>query len=313
MRSTPVSRWRKAAYALLVSTLVVQLSLLCHTVRGFTAGRPRIVSVDLINPRFYQGLATDGRRWIFSYRYSLYATKVDDYEKVVYKNEHAIPPKLEAEGYDHIGDLDLYDGKVYAPLEDRLYSKPLIALYSADTLEYVGSIGPLPQSHIPWCAVDPDTQTILTSEFSDVDEIYVYDMNGKLVKKIRLSSRIDRVQGGEIVGKLLYLTADDGGDTVYVVEVETGEVRELIRIGTPFEMEGVEYWNEKLYVIVAVGGYLENMLFIIDLSTDSGRQFESVLTILASMALTLVAIYAVKRSNTEAGVVGNINFSRHST
>ncbi len=288
---------KKVAYTLLALVLILQLALLYSIASGHDIWKPRpkIVAVDFIHPDFYQGLATDGKRWFFSHRYSLYATEISDYWETLYEKKDAIPRELKAKGYDHIGDIEVYKGKIYAPLEDKLYTKPLIAIYSADTLEYLGSIGPLSQRHIPWCTVDPNSETILTSEFNDVNEIYVYDMAGNFINKIKLSRKIDRVQGGKILGRYLYLTADDGGDTIYKVDVETGEVETLLKIGTPFEMEGIGYLDGKLYVIVAIGGFQKNILFTIDLTKESINAATAAYLVTLSMAFTLAVAYIIKK------------------
>ena len=293
---------KKMAYVLLALALILQLTLLYSVISGYELWKPRpkIASVHFINPRFYQGLATDGERWFFSHRYFLYMTKLDDFQNILRANENAIPSELKREGYDHIGDIEVYKGKIYAPLEDKLYTKPLIALYSADTLEYLGSIGPLPQKHMPWCTIDPSSETILSSEFDNVDEIYVYDMNGNLISRIKLSRTLNRVQGGKILGRHLYLTADDGGDTIYKVDIETGEVEVFFKIPTPFEMEGIEYLDGKLYVIVAIGGFKTNLLFIIDFSKQFINAATASYILVLSMVFTLAAVYIVARKTRTA-------------
>ncbi len=282
---------------LLALALILQISLLYGIISGYELWKPKpgIASIHLINPRFYQGLATDGERWFFSHRYSLYSTGLDDFQNILYASEDAIPPELKRGGYDHIGDIEVYKDKIYAPLEDKLYTKPLIALYSTDTLEYLGSIGPLPQKHMPWCTIDPSSETILSSEFDDVDEVYVYDMNGNLIDKIKLSRTLSRVQGGKILGRHLYLTADDGGDTIYKVDIETGEVDVFLKIPTPFEMEGIEYLDGKLYVIVAMSGFKTNLLFIVDFSKQSINAATASYLLILSIVFTLAAIYILAR------------------
>ncbi|RLE62038.1 MAG: hypothetical protein DRJ38_10345 [Thermoprotei archaeon] len=288
---------RKIIYVLLALALVLQLSLLYSIASGYELWKPKpkIVSIDFINPKFYQGLATDGKRWIFSHRYSLYVTKIDDYKSLLRENEDAIPSELKREGYDHLGDIEIYEGKIYAPLVDKLYTKPLIALYSADTLEYLGSIGPLPQRHMPWCTIDPSSETILSSEFNNVNEIYVYDMNGNLIDKIELSETINRVQGGKLLGRHLYLTADDGGDTIYKVDTETGEVEVFLKIPTPFEMKGIGYLDGRLYVIIAISGFKANLLFTIDFSRQSINAATAAYLLILSIIFTLAVIYIIAK------------------
>lgn len=288
---------KKAVCALLTLALILQIVLLYSIMSRYELWKPkpRIISIHFISPKFYQGLATDGERWFFSHRYSLYSTKLEDFQSILYTNEDAIPTELKREGYDHIGDIEVYKGMIYAPLEDKLYTKPIIALYSADTLEYLGSIGPLSQKHMPWCTVDPNSETILSSEFDNVNEVYVYDMNGNLIDKIKLSKTLNRVQGGKILGRHLYLTADDGGDTIYKVDIETGEVDAFLKIPTPFEVEGIEYLDGKLYVIVAIGGFKTNLLFIIDFSKQSINAATASYLLMLSIVFTLAAVYIVAK------------------
>jgi hypothetical protein len=56
------------------------------------------------------------------------------------RNTLAIPPAIAAQGGNHIGDVDIANGKVYAPIEDGTkrpdgtrYLHPVIALFDART------------------------------------------------------------------------------------------------------------------------------------------------------------------------------------
>jgi len=283
---------------LLILVLLIQATIFYTIARGneLWKPRPKIVSVKSINPKFIQGLATDGERWYFSYIDSLYAVKLSNIEEIVAANKRAIPEHLKVEGYNQIGDIDVYQDKIFAPIEDKVHEKTLIAVYLASTLEYINSIGPLPQKHIPWCTVDPSSQTILTSEFDEVDEIFVYNFEGKLVKKIKLSMKLHRIRGGKILGKHLYLTADDGGDTIYKIDTNTGEVEAYFKIGTPFKIGGIGYLDGHLYVTVTVERDLGSMLFIIDLFSESVNAATISYILILAMACTIVAIYLMLKS-----------------
>ncbi len=216
----------------------------------------------LVSHEFYQGIAYYGGYWYFSGREYLAKVAELGSRSLSAENRTPIPYDLVLAGYNHIGDIDVENGLVYAPLEDVKYEKPLVAVYDAETLDFLYTIGPLPQSHMPWCAVDPQRGLIYTSEFDNVDRVLVYDMKGNKVREILLNTTLQRVQGGDLENGYLYLTTDDGGDWIYVVDLSTGGVRRLARVDTPYEMEGVEVVGNKLYALVGTPFPLKNIVFI---------------------------------------------------
>ena len=64
--------------------------------------------------------------------------RVHDHDSV----QPAIPSKWKARGYDHIGDIDVVDNVVYAPLEQPDYTigKQAMLTYDATTLAYRGGV-----------------------------------------------------------------------------------------------------------------------------------------------------------------------------
>ena len=63
-----------------------------------------------------EGITHDDKNWYMSNQHILYKTTVDPIE-IVLANYHAIPDELIELKYNHIGDLDLLDGILYAGLE----------------------------------------------------------------------------------------------------------------------------------------------------------------------------------------------------
>ena len=68
----------------------------------------------------------------------------DEHLRVVVTQVPAIPPDLRARGYDHVGDIDVVAGVVYAPLEQPHYElgqqvKPANPLKPDDRLRGQGS------------------------------------------------------------------------------------------------------------------------------------------------------------------------------
>lgn len=153
--------------------------------------------------------------------------------ELVQKKMFALSPEFTTKGYDHIGGIAYYDGKIYAPVEDKAEEFPLVLIYDAETLEYTGTYYDCTVEYlddgIPWCAVDPDRGYLYTSTFHNAEEIVAYNLEDMTFSHIiPLSEPVDRIQAGSYLDGKLYLNLDpkneDGTKTVYAADVETGEV-----------------------------------------------------------------------------------------
>ena len=202
-------------------------------------------SKDQVDGRFSQGVANDGVFWYFSSRRGLYKTDAN-FNMLIEKDgtQNPIPGFLRDQGYNHIGDIACFGGKIYAPIEDVSYVKPIIGIYDADNLNFTGEFVQVPQSHIPWIAVDPRTGYFYSSEFSGVNKLFVYDpeQNFAIIDTVYLDRTLARVQGGAFHGDSLYLACDNG-DYVYEVGVASGTVTDIIIVPSGPEMEGIEAYE----------------------------------------------------------------------
>ena len=157
--------------------------------------------------------------------------------------------------YNHLGDLDYYDGRLYVPLEG---SAPAIGVFDAD-LNYI-THALLPNAiDAPWCAIDPVDGHLYTSSFrtsvvrklrmtwsgsrlalTDVASITLRDSRGNPLA-------LDRVQGGVFSARgHLYLVSDVAGQGIKGFDLETG--RQEVDIPVPFngrdeELEGIDIWD----------------------------------------------------------------------
>jgi hypothetical protein len=178
-----------------------------------------------------QGAATDGRSWYFSWREGLSRVTLDG--TVTQRNGTAITPELAAQGFNHIGDMDYHDGKLYVALEDESpYDSPTIAVFDAGTLQYTGVSARVPttaQTHMPWVAVDAAHGLLYTSDWDPVNHITVLDLDDmSFVGTVPLSQTIGRVQGAKMFNGVLYASTDDATYTVFRIEPTTGEVTTAI-------------------------------------------------------------------------------------
>ena len=202
-----------------------------------------------------QGVTTDGNGWFFSWQGGLERT-LDDFTPVALGT---LPPPLEADGAnkigDHIGDIDYYNGLIYAPVEDGgeslgpvkvndpEYQAPHVALYDARTLAYTGVSYALDkathEAGVPWVAVDGRRRQVYTAEWEmPHDRLNVFDpqMRFKRFLPLRYPAslgagfHLSRIQGAKVHGHTLYATRDDADKTVFSIDLRSGEVTKLFSL-----------------------------------------------------------------------------------
>jgi hypothetical protein len=217
-----------------------------------------------------QGVTTDGHSWIFSWQGGLertndaYTTQaVATWPRPLIVNN----PKVKANGTNHLinthfGDVDYYQGKIYAPFEDGSegpinnpdYQHPYIAVYHSKGLDYTGTHFELPLSlqfaGVPWVAIDAANQVAYTAEWDmPHDRINVYNLMFKNVGFINLhypadlgaNFHLSRIQGAKVYNGALYASRDDDAKTIFKIDLATGDVTKLFSLNPtePAELEGL--------------------------------------------------------------------------
>ena len=208
-----------------------------------------------------QGIATDGEYYytsgsIAAVNFTALAKFTFDDMELVDTHINPLPDKCTDRDDDHIGGISVYNGKIYASVEDSdEYLSPCIVVFDCETLEATGEIYDLPNNiyddGVPWCAVDGDTGLLYTSKWNDINSIYVYDTTDSMsfVKEIPLSETIHRIQGGEFYNGTLYLSNDieDNGNykNILSIDIKTGKV-DIAAIrdvgGNNVEAEGITFY-----------------------------------------------------------------------
>ena len=241
-----------------------------------------------------QGAATDGHGWFFSWQGGLERTDDSYLDQAVgtWPVQQAVDPQVNPDGTNHlgnnhIGDVDYYDGKIYAPFEDggenagvtRIndpeYQTPYIEIYDARTLVNIGSYAldrSIHEAGVPWVAVNAPKQEVYTAEWDmPHDRINVFDTQMHfegflpLVYPADLGAgfHLSRIQGAKVDGNTLYATRDDADKTVFAIDLTTGVVTKLfsLRPGVPSELEG-------LAVRPMPDGSLLHVLIVLDNQED---------------------------------------------
>jgi hypothetical protein len=195
-----------------------------------------------VSGAYRQGVARVEGGWIFSTNLSLYRTD-DDLRETV-RNERAIPPEWAARGFNHIGDIDVVDGIVYAPIEQPDYDQGRQAMfrYDAATLRFLDGLE-VKQHENSYVAVDPATLTAYTMDRFGGDSLLRYDVAAgwKPLPPLPMSRFVDKVQGADLAEGALWLATDDDRDGLYRVLLPSGRTDEIGSLGhVDGEGEGID-------------------------------------------------------------------------
>ena len=121
---------------------------------------------------------------------------------------------------NHIGDIDVYNGEIYAGVEyfmDGVGSNIQMAVYDADTLKlkrtymFEQESG---QMEVSGIAVDPDHNSMWMCSWIEDESssyLYRYDLgSGEYQGKVRMNEPPQWIQGIAYKDGWIYITADDG-------------------------------------------------------------------------------------------------------
>jgi hypothetical protein len=178
-----------------------------------------------VSGAFRQGVARVPDGWIFSTNLALFRT-TDDPAEVAARNDAAIPADWAAKGYDHIGDVDVVDGIVYAPLEreDKELGTQAMLRYDAATLQFLDGVE-VHQHHNSFVTVDPTTMIAYSMDYFGGQAFLRYDLKDdwKALPPLAMTSFVDKVQGADIADGSLWLASDDDDKILARVVIETGQ------------------------------------------------------------------------------------------
>jgi hypothetical protein len=202
----------------------------------------RVAGEDVVFPLFRQGVARDGSGWVFSFNDGLYRT--DAAFAITRQVQPAIPSEWKARGFDHIGDIDVAKNVVYVPLEQPDYAmgRQAMLTYDATTLAYRSGIE-IRQHENSFVTVDPSTRIAYSMDRFGGQALTRYDTSRqwKPLTPLRLSRRLERVQGADVRHGAVWLSTDDAADRVYRVDATSGALRTIGSIGhVDGEAEGID-------------------------------------------------------------------------
>jgi len=159
-------------------------------------------------------------------------------------------------GVGHVGDGDVYQGEIYAPVEtynscdDNTQQR--IAIYDAKDGSFKRYIDLSGYGHeVSSVTIVPSTQSMVISSFCDSDRVYTYDLKTlKPLAPIMLSSPITKIQG---IGwsekrQQFAITSDSPAERIGYVWVMSpqGKVALVYTTAQSGELEGVDYSQDQI-------------------------------------------------------------------
>lgn len=222
-----------------------------------------------------QGITTDGEYFytsgsITALNLTALAKFTFDDMEMVDSHVNPLPKVCKDRGNNHIGGISWYNGKLYTSVEggDECYA--CIVVFDCETLEPTGEVYDLPNElyddGVPWCAVDTETGYLYASKWTDIETIYVYDINNSMKQvdaiDLRGIEKIHRIQGGEFYDGTLYLSEDVENNgtikNILAVDVDTGKVSLAAErdVGSDnIEAEGMTFAKDKNGAVMHVLDY----------------------------------------------------------
>lgn len=199
-----------------------------------------------------QGIAwnPDRQEWVTSWQFGLSRTDADfnilqktgGFDLTTMSLTSGIPEVLAAQGFDHIGDIDVANGVIYASLDSEAgdYQNGHVAMFDASDLHYLGMV--LPMAGAPdnlhddlasWVAVDAPKGLAYGKEWQLGDTLNVYDLDDfSLVGTLTMGQSLKNIQGAKVLGDTMYMAAHDSTKSVYALDMSSGHVEELFRLPT---------------------------------------------------------------------------------
>lgn len=182
------------------------------------------------------------------------------------------------DGYEkevnHIGDIDVYEGEIYAGVEHFLDGEAKniqIAIYDTQTLKMKRTFSFEPESgqtEVSGIAVDPDSHSVWMCSWADGDSgryLYRYDLSsGNYLGKLHLQAPPQWIQGISYYDGWIYITADDG-------TADLGEPDHVYRCSADTSASAATVLLERTLDDVTLQGEIEGISF----DRDNGQMLIS--------------------------------------
>lgn len=206
-----------------------------------------------------QGVAAEGDGlWVSG---STTLSRYDKGGKLLASNDAPFAKGYERE-VNHIGDIDVWEGELYAGVElflDGVATNIQIAVYDAQTLELKRTFPFDPESGQDECSgicVDATTNSVWMCSWTSTGRyLYRYDLKtGSYLGRVQLHASPQWIQGVAAHDGSLFLTADDG-------DADLGEPDHVYRAVVPNGATNATVALERTLDDVKMAGEVEGLTF----------------------------------------------------
>jgi hypothetical protein len=256
-----VPRFRVLAILLLIVTLVIIALAACDSdVRWpLTLFTDQSQSPDI---GCHQGYATDGVSHFIFDTHRILKRANDATWHITGVND---TPFEGLTDFDHIGDGDYFEGKLYAPVEQYTSctndSNPAIFVFDASTLVRTRVVDLPVAKEVSGVAVLPATRELWVSSYCDGSSLWVYDIDSfELKRHLPLEPALSRVQGLAYREPYFYVAQNDG--RLFRVSLD-GDARAVFKTNSPGAHEGLDYSQGELRWLIDEGFGQQKIHFLV--------------------------------------------------
>jgi hypothetical protein len=158
-------------------------------------------------------------------------------------------------GFDHIGDGDYFEGKLYAPVEQYLSctsdSNPAIFVFDTATLVRERVIDLPVAAEVSGVAVRPETRELFVSSYCDGTRLWIYDVDTFVLKgSIVLRPALHDVQGLAYRDGFFFVAQNDG---LLMRVSPDGQTQQVFKTDSPGAHEGLDYSQTELRWLIDEG------------------------------------------------------------
>ncbi len=200
----------------------------------------------------HQGYATDGTSHFLFDTHRILKRADDATWHITGVND---TPFAGLTGFDHIGDGDYFEGKLYAPVEHYTSctndSNPAVFVFDAATLVRTQVIDLPVAQEVSGMAVLPESRELWVSSYCDGSQLWVYDVDTfELKRTVSLYPGLNNVQGLAYRSGNFYVAQNDG--TLMSVTLD-GSTRQVFKTDFPGAHEGLDYSQNELRWLIDGG------------------------------------------------------------
>jgi DNA-binding beta-propeller fold protein YncE len=168
-------------------------------------------------------------------------------------------------GYDHLGDGDYFENKLYVPAEQYVscsnHGNSAVLVFDSGTLARV-SVFPLHgNQEVSGVVVRPESRQLWVSSYCDGSQLWVYDLDHmSLLRTVQLSPVVPAIQGLGYHDGFFYLAQNSG--TIRRMYLD-GVSEQVYATDSPGAHEGLDYSQGELRWLIDEGPGEQKIHFLV--------------------------------------------------